>query len=315
MSEIKKDIPLPTEIILSNLKSKKSMKKSLLSLAVACVAPASVNAQSFNHLGISVEAGVHGAGVNLTAPILDKHLYLTLGYNFPAVNYDMDVDVSAGEFNKSVQSLNTSIEQYNTISGDNLGKAKPFNQDITVKASADIKLFNNAKALLQYFPSSSHSFHFTAGVMIGQEDFLNLSGDIDKASWANYQGIVSNAQNLNSKLPTDQQVKIDDKLRFKIDEQVMEIDNNGHVEADVTYSKIKPYFGIGFGKAIPENKRVGFQFELGAWYHGTPKIESQCENTSTDPETVSEGIDGVGDILSKIQVMPTITFRITGRLF
>lgn len=306
---------MPTEILLSNLKSKKSMKKSLLSLAVACVATASVNAQSFNHLGISVEAGVHGAGVNLAAPILDKHLYLTLGYNFPAVNYDMDVDVSAGEFNKSVQTLNGRIDQYNTTFNTNLQKAAPFNQDITVTASADIKMFNNFKALLQYYPSKNHTFHFTAGVMIGQEDFLNLSGDIDKASWTNYNNIVAAARNLNNQLPIDQQVTIDDKLRFKIDEQVMEIDNNGHVEADVTYSKIKPYFGIGFGKAIPENKRVGFQFELGAWYHGSPKIESDWENSSIDPETVSEGIDGVGDILSKIQVMPTITFRITGRLF
>lgn len=292
------------------------MKKSLLSLAVVCVATASANGQCFNHLGVSVEAGIaHGAGVNLTAPILDKHLYLTLGYNFPAVNYDMDVDVSAGEFNKSVQSLNTSIDQYNAISGGNLKNATPFNLDITVTASADIKMFNNFKALLQYYPSKNHTFHFTAGVMIGQEDFLNLSGDIDKTSWTNYNSIVAAARDLNNQLPTNQQVTIDDKLRFKIDEQVMEIDNNGHVEANVTYSKIKPYFGIGFGKAIPENKRVGFQFELGAWYHGTPTIESEWENTSIDPSTVNDGIDGVGDILSKIQVMPTLTFRITGRLF
>ena len=58
-------------------------------------------------------------------------------------------------------------------------------------------------------------------------------------------------------------------------------------------------------------KRVGFQFELGAWMHGKPTIKSSSE-VSYDPS--AEGIDGVGDVMSKIQFWPQMTFRLTGRI-
>ncbi len=36
--------------------------------------------------------------------------------------------------------------------------------------------------------------------------------------------------------------------------------------------KVSPYLGLGFGRSMGFDKRVGFAFELGAFYQGSPKI-------------------------------------------
>jgi len=39
--------------------------------------------------------------------------------------------------------------------------------------------------------------------------------------------------------------------------------------------KISPYFGIGFGRTISMNKKVGFAFEIGGFYQGPPDMTIQ----------------------------------------
>lgn len=36
--------------------------------------------------------------------------------------------------------------------------------------------------------------------------------------------------------------------------------------------RMSPYLGIGFGRTLSKNKTVGFAFELGTFYQGSPKI-------------------------------------------
>lgn len=45
----------------------------------------------------------------------------------------------------------------------------------------------------------------------------------------------------------------------------------GSLDADVTFNKLAPYFGIGWGNAIAANKGWGFSADVGAIFQGTPK--------------------------------------------
>ena len=85
------------------------------------------------------------------------------------------------------------------------------------------------------------------------------------------------------------------------------------LDAAIQISKVRPYAGIGFGRSVP-NKRIGFQFEMGAWFHGTPKVVSPNELPADKYDPNAESIEGVGDIISKITVYPQITLRLTGRI-
>lgn len=286
------------------------MKKRILSLAVACITALSASAQSsseyFNHLGVSVDLGlIHGVGINVTAPVIDNTLYLSLGGSFPSLSYNTSMNFSAGEFNSTVDQLNQSAAKYGISQ-----RAQTFNEDISVDANAKLKLFNNFKLMLQYFPFKKSSFHISAGLVIGGKDFLTLSGDVDDDSWAKWKSIRNTAEQVNNSLPAAERKEIP-TLGVKIDETAIGLNEEGNVDASLSYNAVKPYIGIGFGRAIPK-KRVGFQFEIGTWYNGTPKITTKtpCEDTGK-----FEKISGVTDYLGYLKFIPTITFRLTGRIF
>ena len=76
-----------------------------------------------------------------------------------------------------------------------------------------------------------------------------------------------------------------------------------------------PYVGIGLGRAVPKG-RLGFQFDAGVQFWGTPKVYIDGANGKEQlTEEDTNGDDG-GAIktLSKITVYPCISFRLVGRI-
>lgn len=267
---------------------------------------------AFRNLGIGVEAGLMGAGVQLAMPVVSNHLVLVVGYNFmPEISYNTDLTFSTGDLNNQIDKLNADVTLYNTMMGKNYTTvSRVNNNEVIADISAKLKM-NNIKALLEYYPSANRSFHFTAGVMIGNEDLISLHGSPDAAAQKSYLS----AMKLHSQMQADginnMNIDVKNSVAFNIDDKTYTLDDNGNVDATIEIQKIKPYLGIGFGRAVP-NKRVGFQFELGAWMHGTPTIngpEAKVYNPDKD------GVEGVGDVMSKITFYPQMTFRLTGRIF
>jgi hypothetical protein len=84
----------------------------------------------------------------------------------------------------------------------------------------------------------------------------------------------------------------------------------GKVTADLSYNNIAPYFGIGFGRAVPK-KRIGFGFEMGTFYVGAPTLDFKAtgllEPTSTQGTTIQEN-------LKDYACLPQLTFNITFRI-
>lgn len=297
------------------------MKKFMTTMAITAIAASSAVAQTttkmnaFHNVGVGIEAGLMGAGVQVSMPVVTDHLVLVLGYNLPSIKYGTDFDVDANELQGKIGELNNVINQYNNMANvlpnyshiDNLPCP---NHDINVDVDAKVN-FGAVKALLEYYPSSIHTFHITAGIFIGQEDFISINGIADQAWWNTYQKAI---EINNTQLPAELRINgLENAVKFNVDEQTFQLkpDSKGKVDLSVTTKKVKPYLGFGFGRAIPKN-RVGFQFEVGAWMHGTPKIKSSSEISY---DASAEGIDGVSDTMSKIQFWPQMTFRLTGRIF
>jgi hypothetical protein len=86
--------------------------------------------------------------------------------------------------------------------------------------------------------------------------------------------------------------------------------DNGKADAYLEVNALRPYFGIGWGNAIPRG-RVGFRFDIGAMYHGKPKVTSP--NYDGDLNKV-EGAEDFNKILSKVQFWPQMSFQLTFRL-
>lgn len=85
---------------------------------------------------------------------------------------------------------------------------------------------------------------------------------------------------------------------------------------------IKPYVGIGFGRAVPTDKRVSFTFDLGAQYQGKSGLWASGESltgrvqevqfTEKDVREVTSVVDEVSKYLT---FWPTLNFHLYVRLF
>lgn len=148
---------------------------------------------------------------------------------------------------------------------------------INIDMEGKIKLVNG-KVLLDFYPGMNSSFSISGGLYFGKKDLIRIEGFSDTdLYWGDHT------------LYTE----------------------NGRVKASVEANSIKPYIGIGFGNTIP-NRRVGFRFELGAMFHGTPALYN-----SKGEELDDVNINGtdVIDTINKIKVYPVVAFRLTGRIF
>lgn len=313
------------------------MKKILLSIALLSsvfslsARGRSVNMGAFNNLSVGVEAGTTGTGISLYMPVIDNHLVVSVGYNFPAFSAKSNVDIETGKVNNSISEHNSTIDQLNAYTSQ---YGIPFSLNKLSQIDGNVKLDNklnlvNAKIMLEYYPSTKHTFHITAGVFIGKDNFIDVEGHSSASDWNTYKSLLAgidaanatidlvnetSGQHLLNKIDKDQS-----ELTFSVDDKNYIVkdfdgDGTGDVNGSLLIQKVKPYLGIGFGRSLP-NKRVGFQFEIGAWYHGTPELRID------NPVSKNGGIysdNSLGDLMKEVKkanIYPQITFRLVGRLF
>lgn len=85
-------------------------------------------------------------------------------------------------------------------------------------------------------------------------------------------------------------------------------DEVGVISIGNKWKKTAPYLGIGFGRAIPKNKRLGFGLEMGTYFAGSPDVTLDAtgiiEQTATQQPLVQES-------LSELKYLPYIMFRLS----
>lgn len=172
-----------------------------------------------------------------------------------------------------------------------------------VNMEAKLNIFD-AKLLADIYPINTSSFHITLGAFFGKSkiaEAYNTEQFLKPENWGN-KGI---------KLGTDYRISSDDE---------------GNAHADVNVNGVKPYIGIGFGRAVPRKHRVAVSCDLGVKLWGTPKLGANTKNswgeesyhkftydelTDDDDQDLKDAME----IASKIKVFPVLNIRICGKIF
>lgn len=89
------------------------------------------------------------------------------------------------------------------------------------------------------------------------------------------------------------------------------VDKNGNVKGGLKVNGFRPYFGIGWGRSVP-NKLLAFKVELGVQLHGTPQLYS--DHGEID-KSLLEDDDTFQKIIDNVKVYPNLNFSINFRAF
>ncbi len=301
--------------------------KKIFAFAITSLIASYVQAQTaFKQIGLSIEGGTTGLGINISYPVVTDHLIISAGYNFPEFGYKQNVEVGTEYVNEQINNVKEIISLYNSVAPQQ--GLSPINGQIQninkISADVDAKLnFGNFKIMLQYYPTTQSSFYLTAGVFIGNGEMGSIIGDLDKEAWATYKQAIE----INNLLPKEpisvlghrigRYEGLDEAVRFSVGDQTFQIrpEDEGHIETKVLVKKVKPYVGLGFGNSVPQRHRVGFQMEIGAYYQGKPTFVSDQEVPYDNKATFQKDISDIKDMVQKLTWYPQLTFRITGRIF
>lgn len=195
------------------------------------------------------------------------------------------VDVQAGYVFIPKISYNTKIDMNKDLAGIHENPVKGTMQS------------NGGKFLVNVMPAPHvTSFHITAGLYFGSAEPVGLV-DREPMPFEIYQH--------NLAFP-------DDQRGLALGDYLLKPDKNGHIDATLKTNTVKPYLGIGIGRAVP-HKRIGFKVDLGCVFWGKPTIWNNGEEVL---DTDAGGDDGgVMKIMTKFRVYPVLNFRLCGRIF
>ncbi len=145
--------------------------------------------------------------------------------------------------------------------------------------------------LLNVYPFKQSSFFIAGGAVFGGDKLIKINGHSNEL--ANYQELAG-------------------KAGIEIGDYMIPVDQNGNVSGGIKVSAFRPYVGLGFGRIVPKNKRVGFLFEIGAQIHGTPEVYTDFGSLNT---LLDEADNEFTDIMNTITVYPVLRFRLCGKIF
>lgn len=173
----------------------------------------------------------------------------------------------------------------------------------SVKVPITAKLgMSDARLLLNIYPSGTGGFHFTVGAYMGAQRFARATA---------------------TGLPNDYNtagIEVDDYL-VKADGGVLDA-YLGAPGLGAPAFAVKPYVGVGFGRAVDPDKRVSFVFDLGAQYQGKPGIWASGEGLTGRVKDVQIAPESLGDASATIDkyagylsFWPTLNFHLYVKLF
>ena len=245
----------------------------------------------FNH--VAVGAGVGTTGITIDASTtITPYVGVRAGVNFlPKIKVNTELDL---DFNENIRTVYESA----------LNEKLPETFDVQGKPN-----LTSGHVLFDLYPSKHSKIHLTVGAYFGSSDIVSVYNKEDGAlkniyDFNHRRGVFENIEQFGH-------VTSEDKLGLVLGDYFIEPDENGNADACIKVNGFRPYLGLGWGRAVPKN-RIGFQFDLGVQFWGSPKIylqDKQLEETDLDGDD-----GGLVKTLSKISVYPCLSFRLVGRI-
>jgi hypothetical protein len=258
------------------------MKKIFFSLALIALA-ATTQAQNselperraFSNMGLSIDGGLTGTGLTFSTPI-GRNFTARAGFGFFPYTFRYDY---------------TDMPMVSDRD-DNPVQLPP----VAIKAKLNVPATH---LLVDYTPFKKGwgGFHLTAGLYMGGSRLLHANGSID----------LDELDRLNIDYMSEKE-----DIYLDIGDARVRPADDGTLDVYAEVNPIRPYFGIGWGNAIPRN-RVGFRFDIGALYQGKPGLTSPTMVGEIGDS--GENADLANMILDYAKFWPQIQFAITVRLF
>lgn len=244
---------------------------------------------------------------------------LLLGAAFTSVSAQSDNGVKMGLFNHLSVGVSAStlgygfdiampVSPYLTLRGGvDIMPSITFDTDVDV--DVDVAGYSNSYSvniegdtkrtqtyvLANIYPFKRSSFFLSAGAYFGGAKVVGAKGQTDDPQLLN---LINNYQ---------------DQIGVVIGDYTLPFDNDGSVTGSIEVKKFRPYVGLGFGRSVPY-RRIGFAFELGVQFHGTPQVKDK-NGSINDLISASEADDDFSEIVDKLKAYPVLKFRLTGRIF
>lgn len=246
-------------------------------------------------LPLAILCGVLTAGAQEEDKNMFNHLSVGITAGTPGIGFDVAapignyVQVRAGvAFMPSIKfGTDLDVSDGSEIAGYNIPE--------TVEVEAKVG-FTNGKLLFDVFPFRRSSFHITAGAYFGSSAIIKAYNKED--------GLLAGLAEYNKDNPGNE-------IGYELGDYLLTPDDEGNISAEIKTASFKPYIGLGIGRAVPK-KRIGFMFEAGVQFWGSPKLYCNGDRLTEDDFNGEDG--GLMKTLSKITVYPVINFRICGRI-
>lgn len=261
------------------------MKKILLTLACVLMqasASAQLGLRILNHLSVGAEIGTPGWGVDVAVP------------------FTPFFDVQAGFTMLPKFSLSPSLKMSDVTYAD--GQTLSMSS-VGMSGHPTMK---EGKLLVNFMPLTLLSgFHITAGIYIGSGNIIEMRNDdpLTELAAAN-QAIDA----YNERHPDAAQ----EHIGLKLGHYLLEPDQDGNIVARACVNKVKPYVGIGFGRAVPKG-RIGLKVDLGCIIWGKPSV--YCNDLKVSTTDIGDLSGGLTKVISKMPVYPVLNVRLCGRIF
>ena len=138
----------------------------------------------------------------------------------------------------------------------------------------DLNLFN-VSSIIDVHPFKRSGFRISGGLIFGDNNFdgtADISEEVaDELGEVEVEGQLINVSDLN-------------------------INELATLDADIDVNNsVAPYIGIGGGNAVGEGKGLGFWWNLGVVFGGSPEVELDSNVSEETPEAIREEVEEAAD--------------------
>ena len=216
---------------------------------------------------------------------------LGLGLSVSTVGVGLEVSTPIGNYLalRGGDSFMPKFTVTDEVNADLKGVPQGYPQSAEVELEGSTKR-TTGELLVNLYPFRSNGFFVAAGASFGGDKFVQITGHSDELQQLIAAGGSAGLQIGDVSIPVDQ---------------------NGNVSGGLKVSAVRPYVGLGYGRAVP-SKRINFMLDAGVQLHGTPEVYSDFGQVD---QLMAEVDNDFTDIINKLKVYPVIRFRICGKLF
>ncbi|MCF0196063.1 MAG: hypothetical protein HUK03_02280 [Bacteroidaceae bacterium] len=312
------------------------MRKRVLWLVAAAFCSFGAQAQDreiFNHLSASVGVGTTGIDVQVAMPI-SHYAAIRGGVNImPTFKFDSNVGIDKDNF---LQNYSEYLKKYEVYRPEYAGVSAITADKVEVKSKIG---YVTGNILFDVYPAKKSSFHITVGLFFGGKEpieayttnnallpfsaYNNMLYDYKYNPSAISQIPPGQTRSLYSVLQQEEENFLDKNGNpiyaglALANGDVLKPAADGSARLDSKVWAVRPYVGIGFGRAVPGVHRLNVSFDLGFAFWGNPTVtwKGESEMVLTKGMVKNDNLKTVLDVTDKLIAYPVLSLKLNCRIF